>query len=291
MNSPEKKFPDTREFFYFWKQTKGVNDPMETNPVKFQWEQVWGDLSPSQGSHLLSCHAWRQTVRWGGADVWRLTSASRQTWRQVIFFLKKNEKTLFWGGKNEKNPFFLWKRGHSQAAEAQYMPTVHHWWDAQSKQTRQTYLFMIGYLGKPNENAGQRRQISCHLVRVYMKFTCSCGMNSLDNFNDTLLTVLLRLARVGVDLWLEILETVSTARTVWVGVSDSGVCIVIIDQDYGHRFPKESWWWGWTKKLQILCFVQNVARYWKMLWPHTGHARGWVTCDIWKTVVWSIWVI
>ncbi len=31
------------------------------------------------------------------------------------------------------------KKGHSEAAEAQYMPSVHHWWVAQSKQTRQTY--------------------------------------------------------------------------------------------------------------------------------------------------------
>jgi hypothetical protein len=35
--------------------------------------------------------------------------------------------------------FFPWKQGHSEAAEAQYRPSVHHWWDAQSKQTRQTY--------------------------------------------------------------------------------------------------------------------------------------------------------
>ena len=31
------------------------------------------------------------------------------------------------------------KKGHLEEAEAQYMPTVHHWWVAQSKQTRQTY--------------------------------------------------------------------------------------------------------------------------------------------------------
>ena len=28
-----------------------------------------------------------------------------------------------------------------------------------------------------------------------------------------------------------------------------------------HRFPKQSWWWG-------------------LDWPHTGHARGWVTCCV-----------
>jgi hypothetical protein len=46
-------------------------------------------------SDWLSCSAWRQTVRWGGADVWRLTSASRQAWRQPIFFWKKNFSIFF----------------------------------------------------------------------------------------------------------------------------------------------------------------------------------------------------
>ena len=41
--------------------------------------------------------------------------------------------------KNEKNPFFLWKKGPLEAAETQYTPTGHHWWDAQSKQSQQTY--------------------------------------------------------------------------------------------------------------------------------------------------------
>ncbi len=31
------------------------------------------------------------------------------------------------------------KQGHSEATEVQNISTVHHWWDAQSKQTRQTY--------------------------------------------------------------------------------------------------------------------------------------------------------
>jgi hypothetical protein len=31
----------------------------------------------------------------------------------------------------KENLFFSEKKGHSQAAEVQYMTTVHHWWDAQ----------------------------------------------------------------------------------------------------------------------------------------------------------------
>jgi hypothetical protein len=53
------------------------------------WPWVWVQLSAmlTAGSpYDLSCSVWRQTVRWGGADVWRLTSASRQAWRQAIFF-------------------------------------------------------------------------------------------------------------------------------------------------------------------------------------------------------------
>ena len=54
----------------------------------------------------LSCRVWRKVVRWAGADVWRLTSVSRQAWRQSIFFWKFFFRFFI----KKKN--FLWKQGH-----------------------------------------------------------------------------------------------------------------------------------------------------------------------------------
>ncbi len=97
-------------------------------------------MSPNR---YLSCQGLTSVVRWGGVDVWQLTSGWRQGWRELFFLFLMTGVHFFGeknGGKNERNPFFLWKQGHSEAAEAQYIPTVHRWWDAQSKQTRQIEL-------------------------------------------------------------------------------------------------------------------------------------------------------
>ena len=85
--------------------------------------------------NTLSCRGLTSVVRWGGADVWQLTSGWRQDWREFFFVVGVH----FFDKKNAKKHFFFWKQGHSEATEAQYMPTVHHWWDTQTKQTRQTY--------------------------------------------------------------------------------------------------------------------------------------------------------
>ena len=52
---------------------------------------------------LRSCRVWRQVVRWGGADVWRLTSVSRQVWCQVIFLFFYVGSPFFLGNKTGKN--------------------------------------------------------------------------------------------------------------------------------------------------------------------------------------------
>ncbi len=76
---------------------------------------VTPDVRPSGGVGLTS-------------DSWRQSLASGH------FFLKKNPIK-----KNQNPPFFSWKQGHSEAEETHYSPTVHHCWDTQTKQTRQTY--------------------------------------------------------------------------------------------------------------------------------------------------------
>ena len=66
----------------------------------------------------------------------RLTSGLTRT----VFFIFFYNGSPFFLVKNEKKiHFFPKKQGHPEAAEAEYMPTVHRWWDGQSKQTRQTY--------------------------------------------------------------------------------------------------------------------------------------------------------
>jgi hypothetical protein len=88
-------------------------------------------------SHLTS----DRQVGWG----WRLTSdvSLSSGLTSDHFFFEKNpffEKKLHFFEKKWKNPFFfLWKQGHSETEEVQCSPTVHHWWDTQTKQTRQTY--------------------------------------------------------------------------------------------------------------------------------------------------------
>ena len=78
---------------------------------------------------------WRQLS--GGVDLtydkWREADVRADEncffiflWRESIFFFNQTGK-----------PFSpLWNQDHSEAVETQYMSTVHHWWDAQSKQTR-----------------------------------------------------------------------------------------------------------------------------------------------------------
>ncbi len=87
---------------------------------------------------FLSCRSWRQTVRWGGvgltSDDWRqpLVRPDVRTFffgKKISFFFKKMKKPLF----------FPLKTGPLGPEETQYSPTVHRWWDVQSKQTRQTY--------------------------------------------------------------------------------------------------------------------------------------------------------
>ena len=85
----------------------------------------WGHGGLTNG---LSCHVWRQTVRWGGDDVWRLTSASRQAWRQAIFSFFLN---FVFG-----TPPLLKRATRSQWRHSISLPYT---WDAQSKPTRQTY--------------------------------------------------------------------------------------------------------------------------------------------------------
>ncbi len=53
-----------------------------------------------------------------GDDFWRLTSVSRQDWRQTIFFLWW--ESFLWG-----KTFSLRNQGHSEETQAQYMTTVH----------------------------------------------------------------------------------------------------------------------------------------------------------------------
>jgi hypothetical protein len=78
----------------------------------------------------LSCQDWRQVIRWGGVDVWRLTSVSRQDWRhQVIFFHFLWRESIFWGAKKGKKHLFPLKSGPLGGNGG----TVHdhrtHYWD------------------------------------------------------------------------------------------------------------------------------------------------------------------
>ncbi len=73
-------------------------------------------------------------------------------------------------GKNEKKTFFLLKQGHSEAAEAQYMPTIHRWWDAQSKQTyRQSIQSTPRQFTKIWKRITTRRQ---HATQEFEKHSC-----------------------------------------------------------------------------------------------------------------------
>jgi hypothetical protein len=58
----------------------------------------------------------------------RLTSGLTRT---VFFILFYGGSPFLFGEKNEKKNTFSYEIRATQAAEAQYMPTVHHWWDAQ----------------------------------------------------------------------------------------------------------------------------------------------------------------
>jgi hypothetical protein len=74
---------------------------------------VWMELN-SRESILdppdlhLSCRGLTSVVRWGGADVWQLTSGWRQGWRELFLFFGKSP--FFWE-KNGKKPFFSLKTG------------------------------------------------------------------------------------------------------------------------------------------------------------------------------------
>ena len=54
----------------------------------------------------------------------------RQDWRELFFLFFYDGSPFFWEKKFPRN------QTHSKGAEAQYVSTVHHWWDTQSKQTR-----------------------------------------------------------------------------------------------------------------------------------------------------------
>ncbi len=80
------------------------------------WRQLSGEVE-------LTYDNWRQ------ADV-------RADENSFFYFFMAGVHFL---GEKKGEKKFLWKQGHSEVAEAQYMSTIHRWWDTQSKQTRQTY--------------------------------------------------------------------------------------------------------------------------------------------------------
>ncbi len=110
------------------------------------------DVRPSGGVGLTS-------------DVWRQSLVRPDV---KPFFLKKNFPIFF--QKNQRNPFFsLWKQDHSEGEEAQYSPTVHHWWNTQTKQTQQTYRQSMRLLedNSPKDGRGQIELRGAHLRLVY----------------------------------------------------------------------------------------------------------------------------
>ncbi len=86
-------------------------------------------LIRTEGVHgTLSCHL--TSDRQVGWD-WRLTP-------DVNLSSGLTSSHVF--EKKKEYPFFsLWKQGHSEVTETQCRPTGYHWWNTQSKQTRQTY--------------------------------------------------------------------------------------------------------------------------------------------------------
>ena len=58
----------------------------------------------------LSCRGLTSVVRWGGADVWQLTSGWRQGWRELFFLFFLWRESIFLGkkmGEKMKKPFFF----------------------------------------------------------------------------------------------------------------------------------------------------------------------------------------
>jgi hypothetical protein len=86
----------------FWEKRK---DLKISNPLPISGANLFLSIKVI---YTLSYRVWRQVVRWGGTDVWHLTSVSRQSWRQawhqVIFFFFMAGVHVFWGKKRgEKN--------------------------------------------------------------------------------------------------------------------------------------------------------------------------------------------
>ncbi len=73
--------------------------------LSYQLDTVRPGVYQQKPYQQLSCQDWRQVVRWGGADVWLLTSASRQSWRQAIFFFFYGGSPFFWKKTRRKKPF------------------------------------------------------------------------------------------------------------------------------------------------------------------------------------------
>ena len=110
------------------------------NPFLFLWGR---DFSTCLCQHtrtrchlVLSCHVWRQTVRWGGADTWRLTSVSRQTWRQTIFFWKKKFPIFF--GEKMKKKFSEKRATRRQQRQSICLPYTTGGMHSQNKHNRHT---------------------------------------------------------------------------------------------------------------------------------------------------------
>ena len=83
---------------------------------------------------LISCRVWRQVVRWGGTNVWCLTSGCRQTWRQSIFFFFMEGVHFFCKKNGEKNLFHL--KSGSLGGNGASVRTRQ--WDSQNRHDRHT---------------------------------------------------------------------------------------------------------------------------------------------------------